>query len=82
MLTRGMAATEAAKVAPFTYFSVIFAAALGWLFWREPVTLGTWLGSLLVLSGGVIIARDAARRKRATAQSTTPVTATVAEGKA
>lgn len=57
LLTRGFAASPAARLGPFAFFSVVFAALLGWLFWREPLTWTTVLGSLLVLAAGLIVSR-------------------------
>ena len=57
LLTRGFAIAPAGELAPFTYFSLVFAALIGWLFWDEPVAGSTVVGSLLVLASGVLTAR-------------------------
>jgi drug/metabolite transporter (DMT)-like permease len=41
------------------YFSVVFAAAYGWLFWGERITWTTVSGTLLVGVAGLLAARAA-----------------------
>ncbi len=48
-LTRAYAAAPAARVGPFTYSSVIFAGALGWILWGEKPDLWSALGIALVI---------------------------------
>ncbi len=57
LLTRGFAAAPAGRLAPFTYFSVVFAALLGWLFWDERLSATTLVGTLLVMTAGLLAAR-------------------------
>ena len=40
-LTKAYALAPASRIAPFTYSSILFAAAIGWIFWNEIVTLLT-----------------------------------------
>ena len=54
LLTRGYAAATAAQVAPFTYFSVIFAAIYGYLFWREVLSAQFLAGALLIAAAGIM----------------------------
>ena len=71
LLTRGYAAASAAQVAPFTYFSVVFAAVYGYLFWEETLTAQFVAGALLVAVAGVMALRG--RTRTATApRITTP----------
>lgn len=56
-LTRGITLVPAAQVGPFTYSSVVFAAAIGWLVWGELLDLMTLLGGVLVCAGGVLVLR-------------------------
>jgi drug/metabolite transporter (DMT)-like permease len=65
LLTRGYAAAHAAHVGPFTYFSVIFAAAYGYLFWGETLSLRFVSGALLIGMAGVLAARAAGRQRQA-----------------
>ncbi len=57
LLTRGMACAPAARLGPFAFFSVIFGAVLGWLFWDELLSWSTLLGSLLVLASALLVGR-------------------------
>lgn len=57
LLTRGMACAPAARLGPFAFFSVVFAAALGWLFWEEVLGWPTIVGTLLVLMSAVLAGR-------------------------
>ncbi len=61
LLTRGYAAAPAARVGPFTYFSVIFAALYGYLFWGEGLTLGFVSGAVLIALAGVLALRGRPR---------------------
>lgn len=54
LMTRGYAAAPAARVGPFTYASVLFAAAYGWWFWGERWDLWAFSGALLIVIAGVL----------------------------
>ncbi|MBD3670421.1 MAG: DMT family transporter [Gammaproteobacteria bacterium] len=53
-LTRGYAIAPVAKVGPFTYFSVVFAAFYGYVFWGETLDLYFVLGAALIIIAGVL----------------------------
>lgn len=57
LLTRGMAFAPAARLGPFAFFSVVFGAILGWVFWDEVLGWPTLAGSLLVLISAVFVGR-------------------------
>lgn len=57
LLTRGMACAPAARLGPFAFFSVIFGAALGWVFWDEVLGWPIVFGTLLVLASAVLVGR-------------------------
>jgi drug/metabolite transporter (DMT)-like permease len=57
LLTRGYAIAAAASVSPFTYFSVIFGAFYGYLFWDEGLTLQFIAGALIIALAGVLTLR-------------------------
>jgi drug/metabolite transporter (DMT)-like permease len=61
LLTRGMACAPAARLGPFAFFSVVFAAALGWVFWDEVLGWPTVFGTLLVLVSAVLVGRGMPR---------------------
>ena len=54
LLTRGYAIAPSGRVSPFTYFSVVFGAAYGYLFWGE-LPAGTFVfGAALIAMAGVL----------------------------
>lgn len=57
LLTRGMACAPAARLGPFTFFSVLFGAVLGWFFWQEVLGWLTLAGTLLVLASALLVGR-------------------------
>ena len=65
LLTRGYAAAPAARVSPFGYFSVVYGALYGYLFWGETLTLVFWGGAVLIALAGAM-----ALTGRATARPT------------
>ncbi len=54
-LTRGITLVPAAQVGPFSYSSVVFAAAIGWGIWGERLDLMTVIGGALVCIGGALV---------------------------
>ena len=61
LLTRGMACAPAARLGPFAFFSVVFGAVLGWLFWQEVLGWSTVIGTLLVMASAVWVGRGMPR---------------------
>ena len=57
LLTRGYSVAAASRVAPFTYFSVVFAALYGYLFWQETLKPGFIAGAMLIAIAGIIALR-------------------------
>ncbi|MDJ0740456.1 MAG: DMT family transporter [Gammaproteobacteria bacterium] len=57
LLTRGLACAPAARLGPFAFFSVVFGALLGWLFWDEILGWPTLTGALLVMASAVLAGR-------------------------
>jgi drug/metabolite transporter (DMT)-like permease len=60
LLTLGYGAAPAARVGPFTYFSVVFAAAYGYLFWEDLLTPRFAGGALLIAIAGMLALRSQA----------------------
>ncbi|WP_028007720.1 DMT family transporter [Solimonas flava] len=54
-LTHAYAWAPAARVGPFTYFSVLFSAVLAWLLWGERLDRWAALGALLVVLTCVLV---------------------------
>ncbi len=57
LLSRGYAVASATNVSPFTYFSVIFGASYGYLFWGETLSTTFVIGALLIALAGVMAIR-------------------------
>jgi drug/metabolite transporter (DMT)-like permease len=57
LLTRGFALAPAARMGTFGFFSVLFGALYGWLFWDELLGWSTIIGATLVILAGVNASR-------------------------
>lgn len=55
LVTRAWRLAPAAVLAPFDYVAIVFALALGWLFWREVPTPWLWAGLPLIIGSGLYI---------------------------
>jgi drug/metabolite transporter (DMT)-like permease len=53
---RGYALAEVTLIAPIKYTGLIFAAAIGWMFFAETPTYGVVLGACLIAAGGIRLA--------------------------
>jgi drug/metabolite transporter (DMT)-like permease len=62
LLTRAYAHAPASQVGPFTYSTVVFAAAIGGIFWSEIPDLVSFSGAALVVLAGVLTIRFAGQR--------------------
>ena len=63
LLTRAYSHAPAAQVGPFTYSTVVFAAAIGWMFWGETPGLLSFGGAALVCLAGILTIRVAGQRQ-------------------
>jgi drug/metabolite transporter (DMT)-like permease len=57
LLTRAYALAPAARIGPFTYATVVFAALFGWLLWGEMPGWFSIVGSILVFAAGILTIR-------------------------
>jgi len=57
LLSWAYARAEAQILIPVEYTAFVWAAAFGWLFFGEPVTVPVLLGTLLIVTGSLIAAR-------------------------
>ncbi|MFV0282405.1 MAG: DMT family transporter [Castellaniella sp.] len=57
--------TPASLLAPFVYFQIVSAAALGWLIWKQFPDLVSWLGIAIVCASGITIGLIEWRRSHA-----------------
>jgi len=54
LLTYSYSLAPAARVSPYSYTTVIFAAIYGWIFWSEIPDIYMYLGALLVIVAGIM----------------------------
>ena len=54
LLTHGYSLAPAARVSPYSYNTILFAAIYGWIFWSETPDMLTLLGALLIICAGII----------------------------
>ncbi len=54
LLTHGYSLAPVAKVSPYSYNTILFAAIYGWIFWSETPDILTLLGALLIICAGII----------------------------
>lgn len=57
LLTRSYAFAPAARIGPFSYATVVFAALLGWAAWGEVPDRYAFMGGGLVIAAGVLALR-------------------------
>ncbi|HYN40058.1 MAG TPA: DMT family transporter, partial [Rhodospirillales bacterium] len=63
-LVRAMRAADASAVMPFDFSRLIFASILGWAMFDEWPDAWTWVGSAVIVTSTVYIARREAKRAR------------------
>lgn len=54
LLTHGYSLAPAAKVSPYSYNTILFAAIYGWIFWAETPDVLTLFGAILIIFAGII----------------------------
>jgi len=71
LLTRGYSAAAMARVAPLTYFAVVFGASYGYIFWGERLDWRFVAGSVLIALAGIVAVGARARSTPAAAIAST-----------
>jgi drug/metabolite transporter (DMT)-like permease len=61
---RALRLAEASSLMPYDYARLIFAAAIGWIFFAEVPDNWTWVGSAIIAAAAVYIARREVKLKR------------------
>ncbi len=54
LLTKSYSFAPAARIGPYSYSTVVFAALFGWLFWQETPDLISVMGATLVFFSGAV----------------------------
>lgn len=57
-VTLAYKSSEAGRVAPFEYTSLLWVALGGFVFWREVPTAAVWFGGLAIIAGGYMALRS------------------------
>jgi drug/metabolite transporter (DMT)-like permease len=58
-LTRALAMTPTAVLAPFQYTMLLWATIMGWVVWRDVPNLSVIVGSAIIIGSGLfVIYRD------------------------
>ena len=57
LLTNAYRLTEASVLQPFSYFHLLFASLVGIIFFKDPLTISTVAGGLLIVFGGILISK-------------------------
>lgn len=55
MITQAFRLAPAVVIAPLDYSAIVWATALGWLFWNEIPDMLTFLGAAIIISSGAFI---------------------------
>ena len=56
-ITDAMRYADASLVVPFKYSGVVWALAIGYVVWGEPLDVATLLGASIIIAGGLLLAR-------------------------
>jgi len=61
-ITRALASTRAAVLAPFQYSAILWATMLGWLVWRDAPSWPIVVGNAVIFAGGLWLAANGLAR--------------------
>ncbi|HTK01292.1 MAG TPA: DMT family transporter [Bordetella sp.] len=65
LITQAFRIAPASVVAPFDYTGLLWAALLGWVFWRETPDAVTFIGAAIIVAAGLtIILRETMRPRK------------------
>jgi drug/metabolite transporter (DMT)-like permease len=56
---------EASLVAPLDYTGLLWATAIGWIFWKDVLTLPMIIGAAIVVASCLYILRRGEKKKKA-----------------
>jgi len=67
-ITRALAMSRAAALAPLLYVEIVWAAILGWLVWRDAPTWPMLLGNAIIIASGLYVAARDMRMRAVVAE--------------
>ena len=62
-ITRALAMTRAAVLAPLQYSAILWATIMGWIVWRDAPTWPILLGNAIIIGSGLFVAAHGVRAK-------------------
>jgi S-adenosylmethionine uptake transporter len=62
-ITRALAMTRAAVLAPLQYSSIVWATIMGWIVWRDAPTWPILLGNAIIIGSGLFVAARGVQSK-------------------
>ena len=62
-ITRALAMTRAAVLAPLQYSSILWASLMGWIVWRDTPTWPIVLGNAIIIGSGLFVAAHGVRSR-------------------
>jgi len=62
-ITRALAVTRAAVLAPLQYSSIVWATIMGWIVWRDAPTWPILLGNAIIIGSGLFVAARGVQSK-------------------
>ncbi len=62
-ITRALAMTRAAVLAPLQYSAIVWATIMGWIVWRDAPTWPILLGNAIIIGSGLFVAAHGMRAK-------------------
>ena len=66
-ITRALAMTRAAVLAPLQYSSILWASMMGWIVWRDTPTWPILLGNAIIIGSGLFIVAHGVRARSSSA---------------
>lgn len=64
LLTEAYASAQVSSLGPYSYSSMLWSVALGWMIWGDAPTIWMLLGAVLIVAAGLyILHRELARRR-------------------
>ena len=66
-ITRALAMTRAAVLAPLQYSAIVWAAIMGWIVWRDTPTWPIVLGAGIIIGSGLFVAAHGVRSRASSA---------------
>ncbi len=57
IMTKAYSLAPASQISHYSYSSILYASLAGWLLWDEWMDIGSWLGTALIITSGIMLIR-------------------------